>query len=105
MGEFDAVVSTFDGFNYLQTDALGSTFTAIASRLRPGGWLVFDVHGEAAAAFLRDHLVIEGADGDRRFTLTSEVAPAGDRCSTTIDLVDSDPAHRSEEHTSELQSH
>ena len=92
VGPFDAAVSTFDGFNYLELGDLAATMAAVASVLRPGGWLVFDVHGASTAAFLRDHPVIEGVDGDRSFTLTNEVSQSGDRCTSTIDLVAADPA-------------
>ena len=43
-GVFDAAVCTFDGLNYLTPDELGLTMAAVAHRLRPAGWLVFDLH-------------------------------------------------------------
>lgn len=84
---FDAVVSTFDGLNYLSLPDLELSFAALADCLRPGGWLVFDVHGDATLDFLLGHPVIEGSDATRSFTLTSSVDLPSRVCQTTIDLV------------------
>ena len=46
-GVFDAAVCTFDGLNYLTPDELRLTMAAVARRLRPAGWLVFDLHTDA----------------------------------------------------------
>jgi predicted TPR repeat methyltransferase len=99
-GTFDAVVSTFDGLNYLTPADLTATLTALAPQIRPGGWLVFDVHGEATADFLRAHPVLAGEDAGRSFTLTSTVADDGSNCTTTIELTAPDAsASFTESHT------
>ena len=43
-GVFDAAVCTFDGLNYLTPEELRRTMGEVAVHLRPGGWLVFDLH-------------------------------------------------------------
>ena len=48
---FDAVVSTFDGLNYLTPADLRLTLASVAGVLRPGGWLVFDLHTDAMLDF------------------------------------------------------
>jgi alpha-beta hydrolase superfamily lysophospholipase len=50
-GVFDAAVSTFDGLNYLTPEELSTTVAAVARLLRPGGWLVFDIHTDAMMRF------------------------------------------------------
>ena len=50
-GVFDAAVCTFDGLNYLSADDLGLTMAAVARRLRPAGWFVFDLHTDAMMDF------------------------------------------------------
>ena len=50
-GVFDAAVSTFDGLNYLEPDDLRTTLAVVAGRLRPRGWLVFDLHTDAMMEF------------------------------------------------------
>ena len=59
-GVFDAAVCTFDGFNYLTPDELGLTMAAVANRLRPGGWLVFDLHTDAMMDFTIANAVVAG---------------------------------------------
>ena len=44
-------ISTFDALNYLSPPEFGATVAAVARRLRPGGWLVFDLHTDAMLDF------------------------------------------------------
>lgn len=98
-GKFDAAVSTFDGLNYLTLPELRATFAAVIRVLRPGGWLIFDVHGQGAEPFLRTHPVIQGSAQGASFTLTSTVV---DRtCTTTIDFTDASTSF-TEAHTQHL---
>ncbi len=87
-GVVDAAVSTLDGLNYLTPDAFRATLAALSSRLRPGGWCVFDLHTDAMMAFAADHPVITGEDGGRRFTITNTVDMRGRTCDARIDVVD-----------------
>lgn len=104
-GIFDAAVSTFDGLNYLAPGDFSLSLHALARHIRPRGWLVFDVHGEATAAFLRAHPVLEGQDGDAAFRLTSTVSDDGAMCTTTIDLLHPDESQCfSETHPQYLHS-
>ena len=60
-GVFDAAaVCTFDGLNYLTPDELQLTMAAMALRLRPAGWLVFDLHTEAMMTFTISNPVVAG---------------------------------------------
>jgi SAM-dependent methyltransferase len=83
-GVFDAAVSTFDGLNYLEPDELGASLSAMARHVRPGGWLVFDLHAEAMMHFTAAHPVVDGEAHGRRFTISSEVDVDDRVCDTTI---------------------
>ncbi len=83
-GVFDAAVSTFDGLNYLEPEELGASLSAVAQHLRPGGWLVFDLHTEAMMHFTAAHAVVDGEAHGRRFTISSEVYVDDRVCDTTI---------------------
>ena len=89
-GPFDAVVSTLDGFNYLTMDDLAATFSAAASALRPGGWIVFDVLGPGSLDFARAHPAITGGRDGSAFTLTTQVS--GATCTATLDFHTADPS-------------
>ena len=93
-GVFDAAVSTFDGFTYLDPDELRLTLAAVAPRLRPGGWLVFDLHTDAMMDFTIANPVVAGESSGNSFVITSIVDPAARTCDTTIELTrsrDGDP--------------
>lgn len=74
---FDAVVSTMDGLNYLPPTDLAATFAAFAARLRPRGWLVFDLHGPAAPDFVRANGLLEFAEPGHRIVLSTDLDEAG----------------------------
>ena len=97
-GTFDAAVSTFDGFTYLAPAELRSTVAALAQRVRPGGWLVFDLHTDAQMQFTVANPVVEGEKDGSRFVITSVVDPAARTCDTTIEVAPADGAPFSEEH-------
>jgi SAM-dependent methyltransferase len=86
-GVFDAAVSTFDGLNYLAPADLRLTFAALAVRLRPGGWLVFDVHTDAMMEFTVVNPVVAGEAEGNRFVISSTVDSAGRTCDTSIELA------------------
>ncbi|MGD9573106.1 MAG: class I SAM-dependent methyltransferase [Thermoleophilia bacterium] len=83
-GPFDAAVSTFDGFNHLTLTELREALLALAPRIRPGGWLVFDAHTDAMMRFTEDHAVVEGEAQGHRFTITSVVDPYARTCDSRI---------------------
>jgi SAM-dependent methyltransferase len=83
-GVFDAVISTFDALNYLSPTKFGATVAAVAGRLRPGGWLVFDLHTAAMLDFTIANPVVAGTADGRHFTLSSVVDPAARTCDTRI---------------------
>jgi predicted TPR repeat methyltransferase len=91
---FDAAVCTLDGFNYLSPEELRRTLTAVADRLRPGGWLVFDLHTDAMMDFTIAHDVVAGRSAETDFVITSVVDPGARTCDTTIVVTpsgDGDP--------------
>ncbi len=86
-GIFDAAVCTLDGFNHLTADALLETLKALAGRLRPGGWLVFDLHTDALLDFTMLNPVVSGESDGTRFELTSTVDPVARTCDTRIEVT------------------
>jgi SAM-dependent methyltransferase len=86
-GVFDAAVCTFDGLNYLAPDELRSTMAAIALRLRPGGWLVFDLHTDGMMDFTISNPVVAGEAEGTAFVISSTVDPDARTCDTTIELM------------------
>ena len=86
-GVYDAAVCTFDGLNYLTPADLCSTFTALSVRLRPAGWLVFDVHTDAMMAFTASRPVVHGEQGEHRFAIRSVVDTRARTCDTRIEIV------------------
>jgi hypothetical protein len=83
-GVFDAVISTFDALNYLSPPEFGATVAAVTRRLRPGGWLVFDLHTTAMLDFTMANQVVAGTADERHFTLSSVVDSAARTCDTRI---------------------
>jgi SAM-dependent methyltransferase len=83
-GAFDAAVCTLDGFNYLSPDDLRRTTAALADRLRPGGWLVFDLHTDAMMDFTISHDVVRGRSAANDFVITSDVDRGARTCDATI---------------------
>ena len=93
-GSFDAAVCTLDGFNYLSPEELRRTLAAVADRLRPGGWLVFDLHTDAMMDFTISHGVVAGRSATNDFVISSVVDPGARTCDTTIVVTppgDGDP--------------
>ena len=75
-GIFDAAISTFDALNYLTTTDLRATLSAVTARLRPGGWLVFDLHTDAMLDFTLANPVVSGRAEGKSYTISSLVDPA-----------------------------
>jgi SAM-dependent methyltransferase len=93
-GVFDAAVCTFDGLNYLNLDELRLTLAAVALCLRPGGWLLFDLHTDGMMDFTMSNPVVAGESLGNSFVITSTVDPSARICDTTIELTrprDGDP--------------
>ena len=74
-GVFDAAVCTFDGLNYLTPDELRLTIAAVALRLRPAGWLVFDLHTDGMMNFTISNPVVAGESAGTGFVISSTVDP------------------------------
>lgn len=83
-GVFDAAVCTYDGLNYLAPADLTATLSVLADRLRPSGWLVFDVHTDAMMRFAASRPVVSGEKDDHRYTIESTVDAAARTCDTHI---------------------
>ena len=92
-------MSTFDGLNYLTLAELRSTLVALADRIRPGGWLVFDVHTDAMMEFTVANPVVEGEADGQRFAITSAVDVRARTCDSRIEVTrDSDGDTFAERH-------
>jgi SAM-dependent methyltransferase len=104
-GVFDAAVCTFDGLNYLTPEELRLTMREVAVHLRPGGWLVFDLHTDRMMEFTLANPVVAGEAAGNAFVIRSVVDPAARTCDTRIELTrarDGDPfseQHRQYFHT------
>jgi SAM-dependent methyltransferase len=97
-GEYDAAVCTFDGLNYLTLADLRSTFAALSLRIRPAGWLVFDVHTDAMMALTVSRPVVHGEEGEHRFVISSVVDTHTRTCDTRIEVVPLDGGGAFSEH-------
>ena len=67
---------------------------AVAPRLRPAGWLVFDLHTDAMMDFTIANPVVAGESAGNDFVISSVVDPGARTCDTTIELTrprDGDP--------------
>jgi predicted TPR repeat methyltransferase len=96
---FDAAVCTMDGVNYLAPEELRGTIAAVARRLRPAGWLVFDAHTDAMLAFAESGPVVSGEQNGHRFAISSALDADARACDTRIELAPADgEAPFSEEH-------
>ena len=83
-GVFDAVISTFDALNYLPTSEFDATVAAVVRWLRPGGWLVFDLHTTAMLDVTMANPVVTATADGQHFTISSVVDPAARTCDTRI---------------------
>ena len=93
-GVFDAAVCTFDGLNYLTPQELRLTMAAVALRLRPAGWLIFDLHTDRMMSFTISNPVVAGETAEKKFGIGSTVDPVARTCDTTIEITrarDGDP--------------
>ena len=84
---FDAAISTFDGLNYLSPSDFGPSLAAIAERISPGGWFIFDLHTDAMMRFTVANPVVSGEAAGNRFVITSEVDQIARSCDTTIEVI------------------
>lgn len=93
-GVFDAAVCTFDGLNYLAPEELRLTMASVALRLRPAGWLVFDLHTDGMMNFTISNPIVAGESAENDFVIGSTVDPVARTCDTTIEVTrprDGDP--------------
>jgi predicted TPR repeat methyltransferase len=95
---FDAAVCTFDGLNYLTPDELRLTLAAVALRLRPAGWLVFDLHTDGMMSFTISNPIVEGESAGNGFVISSIVDLRVRTCDTTIELTRPRDGHSFSEH-------
>ena len=89
-GPFDAAISNFDSLNYLSVEDCGATLAAIAAQLRPGGWLVFDVHTEHLMRVIAAEPVTEGRAGAKPFRMENAVDLQRRTCDTNLELSTDD---------------
>ena len=86
-GPFDAAVSNFDGLNYLTPDDFRATLAAVAGRLRPRGWLVFDLHTDAMMEFTAANPIVSGEADGQDFVIESVVDIDARTCVTSIEVT------------------
>lgn len=82
VGQFDAAVSTFDTLNYLTPTEMAATMGAVARRLRPGGWWIFDLHTDALLRLMAEQPHGAGEQAGWAFTLDSTVDAQARTCRT-----------------------
>lgn len=95
---FDAVISTFDGLNYLDPPDLASTVRGIASVVRRGGWLCFDLHTDAMMQFTIDNPLVDGEADGREYLISSRVEAATRECVTSVTVSERGGDSFSEQH-------
>jgi SAM-dependent methyltransferase len=83
-GRFDAAISTFDALNYLTPEEFCSTLAVVANRLRPGGWLIFDLHTDAAMEFAASHPTVEGKREGHHYVIDNIVDTWSRTCDSRI---------------------
>ena len=84
---FDAAVCTFDGLNYLTPNEVALTMAAVAQRLRPAGWLVFDLHTDAMMDFTIANGLVAGESAGNDFVISSIVDPVARTCDSRVELT------------------
>lgn len=89
-GIFDAAVSTFDGLNYLELDDFRASLTAIGRRLRPGGWLVFDLHTQAMLELALGMPTIRSEQEGTAYVIHNAVDLRERTCDATITVTPAD---------------
>jgi SAM-dependent methyltransferase len=97
-GRFDAVVCTLDGLTYLEPAELPAAFASFAERIRPDGWLVFDVHTDAMMALALSRPVVTGEQSGYRFTIASAVDRDARASDTRIEITPAGDASFAEQH-------
>jgi len=86
-GRFDAAVSTFDGLNYLDPADFRLSLAGLAERLRPGGWLVFDLHTEAMLALALATPTVAGEQDGTSYVIHNIVDPVARTCDALIEVT------------------
>lgn len=89
-GLFDAVISTYDGLNYLTPADLRSSLAGLARHLRPGGWLVFDLHAEAMFRLAQGNPRVELDWRGTSVVIDYDVDAAHRTCTSTITMSDAE---------------
>lgn len=98
VGTFDAAVSTFDGLNYLRPNDFRETLAVVAGKLRPGGWLVFDLHTDAMLELARETPVVAGEQDGTSYIINNVVDLAARTCEATIEVTPPDGGEPFTEH-------
>lgn len=86
-GVFDAAVCTFDSLNYLPAADMAEALRAVAGHLRPGGWLVFDLHTEAMMRTIADGPRSEARSGALQLAMTNTVDLDARTCRTHVEVT------------------
>ncbi len=81
---FDAVISTFDGLNYVSPDDFALSVGRLAEVVRPGGWLCFDLHTDAMMQFTMDNPEVDGEADGHSYQISTQVSRENRECVTEI---------------------
>ncbi len=88
LGEvFDAVISTFDGLNYVPPDDFVATLAGAASIVRPGGWLCFDLHTDTMMQFTIDNPAVDGEFDGQSYWISTRIDVPRRECVTSITVT------------------
>ena len=72
---------------YVAPTEFGESIAAVARRLRPGGWFVFDLHTDAMMQFTLANPVVHGEADGQRFVIESIVDAAARTCDTHVEIT------------------
>ena len=84
---FDAVISTFDGLNYVSPEDFAASVSGLAEIVRAGGWLCFDLHTDTMMQFTIDNPEVDGEADGQRYRISSDVDSQTRECVTEITVT------------------
>jgi SAM-dependent methyltransferase len=102
-GRFDAVISTYDGLNYLPPADFTRSLAVLGGSLRAGGWLIFDLHTDVMLELARDRDQVHGSWPGGTFAVSYDVDIPERTVTSHIEVVQDDDVY-AEEHPQYIHS-